>query len=370
MPKKFPCLYKIIKNDDISVLTDFFVENPGYNEQNTLSVGAGLTLLSQAIKSNSIQCCFFLINRLDLTILDDYVVTVINSYKNKPEIFDHFYTIVKMHCQQRNNFEVINNIIIHLINTNQKIPEELMTKIINEYDFQAQLQNTNFKRNLEATIIRNKYSWFVYFEKYYREHNINRNDFFVNALIFSGQDTNKILKIFKNMDYTEKVKVKKTIPYEQIIIQSKHKYSLEFIISITCDIKDLSKLTIFKENMFENELFNLFSECEDIESIRAFGYGTNNMFNEFMQNINKKNISYYTYHLIKPEYHDRLIKMIPYVTIRFIEFMRKYLSFEEFNLEDYKKNNYYYSAKPEYIENSRSLLKKLIDEFDKVHNNN
>ncbi len=365
MPKKFPCLYNIIKKDDVSTLTDFFIENPGYNEENHLSIGSGLKLLEQAIESRSIQCAFFLINRIQLNQLDNYVNYVINSLKLGSEIFDYFYNIVNMHSKQQNNFNVLIHIVFKLIETNQKISEDLMTKIINDFDFHTQILNDDVRVRLERIIIQHKSSWIIYFEKYYREHNINLNYLFSKVLLFSRNDPNKFLKIFKNMDLTQKIHIEN---YYSNNFRSNHQYSLEFIILITCDIKekDFKKFNIIKENTFEDELFNLFSEKD--ENFYAFQYSNyNNMFQDFMENIKTEVISYYTSCLIKNKFHERLLKIIPFISIRFMEFMREKLSFQDFDLNKFKRNYY---SEPEFVENSRTLLKKMIEQFDKIHNQN
>ncbi len=377
-PKKFPCLLNIIKKDDATTLHEYFFENPDYDIFKDLKI-SGKCIYYHSIELGSIQCFMYLTNRLNLNNLERYADCIVHFYDKHPNIFDYYYTIVKMHCQEKNDYECINKIVKNIVKSSRNNYKKLFDKITSEYDFLSQFQNKDFKDELENIIVENKSMWIIHFEKYYRENNICRNNLFAKCLIFSKFDNSKFIKLFKNLNYSDKVHIKK----------SKYEYTLEFIICLTCNIDDFSKFKICNEKLlvspsldgnqenwnytnFEDELLNLFSELEPnpnyYNSFIIFKEGKNIMFYELLETISKFAPFQEYKHLIQPENHDKLLKMIPFVSHRFIDLMTKHLSYEGFDIEEYLKKYFSYSLKPECVKNSRILLAKIKDEFEKIHN--
>ena len=363
--KKFPALYNIIKNDDIATLMDYFHEYPDYDIFKSLTY-TGSHIYEHSIELESMKCFQYLVNRLNLDGLQSCVYKIVHSYKKNRDIFEYFYAIVKKLSEEENDMKVINKIVIQIVKHNQTIYKDLFMRVSSEYDFLKQFKDDIFRKNLETVIVENKSLWIIYFEKYYRENNINRNYFFVKCMLYSKFDNEKFLKIFKNMDYTERVKIEKNDSWDYIQT-SKHEYSLEFIISITSEVEDFSKLRICKEGRYEEELLNLFSEVKDMNHYRIFKESEKNMFFDLMKMMNSEIGFFNSEHLIQERYHKRLLKMIPYVSNRFMDIMKENLSFEGFDIDKYLKEFYGHTIKPLYVKNSRILLQKMIEEFDKVH---
>ncbi len=373
IPKKFPALYNIIKKDDVSILNEYFQENPNYDIFKSLSY-TGYHIYYHSIDLSSIQCFKYLTDLMDLETLKGVAGDVVYHYKKDQQIFNYYYDVVRNKCEQENNYNPINKIVINIVKYNQNIYKNLFDKVISEYDFVAQFQNSIFKKNLENVIVENKSLWINYFEKFYRDNNISRDNLFAKCLIFSKFDTDKYLKLFKNMDYSQKIRIEGKIDCWDFHHMSKHEYTLEFIICITCPNQDISNFKICTENKIEDELLNLFSEADDksviYNSFLNFKNGNNIIFYELMETINKyKPFAEYA-HLIKPEYHEHLLKMIPYVSERFVNLMKTHLSYEGFDIDEFKKKYFSHSSKPDCVKNSRILLKRIIDEFEKVHNLN
>ncbi len=365
-PRKFPCLYNIVKKDDVETLTDFFDENPDYSIYYRLRTSH--TMYDHCIELGSIQCFIFLTNRLSLNVLSEWSGSVVSYYREHPDIFDYYYKTVKKLSEEQNNYNCMNQIILKVISYSLKVYKELFDKIITEYDFLAQFENRIFKKNLESVIVENKSLWITYFEKYYRDNGIDRNQLFAKCLIFSKFDNSKYLKLFKNMNYTDKIKVEakmNNVFYHHTV----NEYSLEFLICMCCDIDDLSDFNICKEKRFEDELFHLFEEATSTEGgydrIAVFNDSQNLVFYNLMTLMNK---GYFYYSYLVPEKHyDRILKMIPYVSERFMDFMREKLAFENFDLDEYLRTHSSYNPMTEYIRNARILYEKIKTEYDKIH---
>ncbi len=365
-PRKFPCLYNIVKKDDIETLIDYFIENPNYNI--FASLRTSHNLYYHSIELGSLQCFIFLTNRLSLNDLSEWSGSVVSYYRENPDIFDFYYKTVKRLSEEENNYNCINKIILKVVSYSLKVYKELFDKIITEYDFLEQFDNRIFKKNLESVIVENKSLWITYFEKYYRDHGIDRNQLFAKCLIFSKFDTNKYLKLFKNMNYSDKIKIEAKINnvfYHHTV----NKYSLEFLICMCCDIDDLSKLDICKEKRFEEELFHLFEEATSTEGgydrITVFNDSPNLVFYNLMT-LMKKGYFHYNY-LVLEKHYERILKIIPYVSERFIDFIREKLAFENFDLDEYLRKNSSYNPMTEYIRNARILYEKIKIEYENIN---
>lgn len=356
MPKKFPSLYTIIKNDDISTLTDFFTQNPGYNEENTLAKGMGLRLLEEAIHSHSIQCCIFLINRMNLDQLRTYVDYVVKNYKRNTPAFDHFYTIGLMFAQNQNNYLIIYEILKKLLYYQMVVSEEFMKKLLDSFHLEDFLNNDAERNQFEKILISNKISTIAYFEKYYREKNIDTTKFFVKCLLFSRIKTDNFIKIFKNIDYTQKTKIEN--PYLEENFISKNEYSIEFIIAITSDYKHFKKLNIFKNNTFEDEFFIMTTELNDILYERIFDYSYNNLFEYLIKSVRDK-LSYYSKNIFKHNHLERLNSYLPYLSQKFFDYIQVNI------IDKIKDTTHHYYNYTETIEN----IENIYNNWKQIQNN-
>ena len=365
-PRKFPCLYNIVKKDDNLTLMDYFIENPDYDIFKSLRTS--YSIYYHSIDLGSIKCFIFLTNRLSLNNLSKWSGLIVSYYRKYPQIFEYYYNTVKRLSEEENNYDCINNIILNVMGYSLNVYKDLFDKIITEYDFLGQFKNPVFKKNLESIIVENKSLWITYFEKYYREHGIDRNQLFAKCLIFSKFDNSKYLKLFKNMNYSDKIKIESIIN-ETNCLHTDYEYSLDFLICMCCDLDDISQFNVCKENRFEEQLFNLFKEAISTEGnydhIAVF-YGCKNLvFYDLMTFIKEKHF-WYNY-LVPLKHYERILKMIPYVSEKFMEFMRENLAFENFNMDEYLKTHFSENAKEQYVKNARILYEKIKSEYEKIH---
>jgi len=364
--KKFPSLFNIVKKDDVDTLISYLYENPDYDLTSDTIFGSSMYYYS--IDLSSIKIFMYITNRLDLDHLSLYSNQIVNKYKYNPKYFDYYYVVVKKLSKEENNNRVINKIVLSILNFHNKLYKDLFDRVTSEYDFLGQFENDLFRKSVENRIVENKSLWLIFFEKYYRENNISRNHLFVKCLIFSKFDNSKYIKLFKGMNYSDKVKIEACYDYSSN--SSRHEYSLEFIMCVTCDINDYSKMKIMKDGRFEEELFNLFSEAvneegENFNRLSVLKDGENIIFYPLMKKINEK-VWYYEY-IIPEKFYEKIVKIVPYVSERFIEYMKKNLGYEGFDIDEYLRTHASYSVGPYYIKNSRILLKRIMDEYERVH---
>ncbi len=367
--RKFPSLYNIIKKDDDVTLTEYFEVNPYENlYDGPLKTCTCYTLYYHSIELGSINCFMNLTNRLNLDSLKEYASTVVSYYKNHPKIFDYYYAIAKMLSQEQNNYECMNKIVLSILDNSLKIYKELFDRVIKDYNFVEQFQNNIFRKNLENVIIKNKSLWITYFEKFNRNNNINRNNLFAKCLIFTKFDNKKYLELFNNMNYSDKIKIEDNERNDyNYYYTTRHEYSLEFIICVTCKIDDYSKFNIMKEKTFEEELINLFDETinkgENYNNFFVLKEGKNIVFNNLLIFINER--KWYHQYIIEEENYEKILKLVPYMTEKMIEILEKELMFKDFDVEKFLKENSSYYVKPYYVQNSRNLLNLIKEEYKK-----
>jgi hypothetical protein len=89
-------------------------------------------------------------------------------------------------------------------------------------------------------------------------------------LYYQTDNKNNLIKIFKNIDFTQKVFIEDVgrLGYNY---KSKNEYSIEFIIAIVCEYKNYKNFNIFREKTIENEFFNMIEEdCSFDENQHMF----------------------------------------------------------------------------------------------------
>ncbi len=369
-PRKFPSLYNIIKKDDDATLTEYFEVNPyEHLYEGPLKTCTCYTLYYHSIELGSINCFINLTNRLNLDSLKEYASTVVTYYKNHPQIFDYYYAIVSKLSKEQNNYECINKIVLCILDNSLKIYKHLFEKIIKDYDFISQFQNNVFRKKLESIIIKNKSLWITFFEKFYRNNNINRNNLFAKCLIFSKFDNNKYLELFKNMNYSDKIKIEDNeINDYNYYYTTRHEYSLEFIICVTCKIDDYSKFNIMEKKTFEQELINMFDETinkeENYNNFCVLKEGKNIVFNNLLIFINERH--WYHEYIIPEVNYEKILKLVPYMSDKMIIILEKELMFKDFNVEQFLKENCSYHEKPHYVQHSRELFNLIEEEYKKL----
>ncbi len=319
---KISSLYNIIKNDDVSTLTNFFFENPGYNEENHLTTGKKLKMLEQAIASDAMQCFIFLLNRINFIDLRKYVLPVISHYKKNNAMYEHFYTIVKMLSDKENNSIVLFDILQTFIMLNIFVSNEFLDKLLSSFNLLQYLQEENQKHRFECELIKGKLAWIIYFEKYYRENNIDTKTFFAKTLLYyRTENKNNLIKIFKNIDFTQKVFI------EDVGIlnennKSKNEYSIEFIIAIVCEYKNYKNFNIFKERTIEDEFFKMIEEDIAFDEGDHMFYLIINFLKK-KKNLNSSVVFYTNRCLFRNDFKDLFEnKYLPYFSQKFIDFLK------------------------------------------------
>ncbi len=357
MPRKFPSLYNIIKKDDISTLTDFFTENPGYNEDTQLLTGKNLKLLEQAIDSNAVNCGYFLINRMQLTQLQSYTRYVVYNYKRSPSIFDHFINIATMLSERENNRNILFELVCEIIISHNLFTDEFIDRIVHSFPLINELNNIDKKRRFENNIIRSKIQMITFFEKYYREKNIDTHQLFMKCLLYSNSNPDNLLKIFKNINYTSKIIISNPYVYHDNNIdiekKSKNEYSFEFLISICCNYKKFKTFELFKNNKFEEELMLFFSESQDILNDKIWEHANNAMFKIlYFGRSHRWNNKIFT-----DKEQERMLKYLPYLSDTFFDYWKQNLISEK------NKKNYYHDY---FAEESQKLYDLLMEERKKL----
>ncbi len=340
---KISSLYNIIKNDDVSTLTNFFFENPGYNEENHLTTGKKLKMLEQAIASDAMQCFIFLLNRINFIDLRKYVLPVISHYKKNNAMYEHFYTIVKMLSDKENNSIVLFDILQTFIMLNIFVSNEFLDKLLSSFNLLEYLQEENQKHRFECELIKGKLAWIIYFEKYYRENNIDTKTFFAKTLLYyRTENKNNLIKIFKNIDFTQKVFIE-DVSRLGFNYKTKKEYSIEFIIAIVCEYKNYKNFNIFKERTIEDEFFKM------IEEKHVFIHNEH-MFYLILDFL--KNQSYCHKCLFRDDFKDLFEnKYLPYFSQKFIDYLK-----DIFILNKHNKKIHYKAEVSEYYTHLNNLF--------------
>ncbi len=343
MSSKISSLGNVIKNDDISTLTNFFIENPNYNVEDQLTPRRKLNMLDLAIGSNAMQCFYFLLSRINFIDLRKYVRPIIHNYKKNVAMYEHFYTIVKILSDKENNSIILFDILQTFIDLNIFVSNEFLDNLLSTFNLLDYLQDFNQKHRLESLLISCKISWIIYFEKYYRENNIDRKIFFVKTLLYyRTENKNNLIKIFKNIDFTQKVFIEDVanIGYND---KSKNEYSIEFIIAIVCEYKNYKNFNIFKERTIEDEFFKM------IEEKNVFIHNEH-MFYLILDFL--KNQSYCHKCLFRDDFKDLFEnKYLPYFSQKFIDYLK-----DIFILNKHNKKIHYKAEVSEYYTHLNNLF--------------
>ncbi len=299
---------KIIKDDNIDMLINFLIENPGFDLHYSLKSGKRLRLLGQSIDSNSIRCASFLMNKMDFNELIYIYKSFIFDCYSRNEIFNLFLNLCKKNINETGNLELVKSIIYSFLDRSTTIPENIFKDFIKTYSEHTKNILTNdllFKNNFENLIIQKKFALSVILIELYKELDIDLKELYAKYIICADSKIKKLMKYFKDIDLNEKVYLKEiksnyymdfenvenveNIDYNDLVSNEKYSISFLYVLKGFFDPKKHKDLDLFKNNNFEIEFFNLlneknfqshnfFSNCHDdcYESCLFYGFLHNN----------------------------------------------------------------------------------------------
>ncbi len=367
--QKITNLYLLIDQDNVTELSNYIgtFANP-YIIKYGLQIGIGSYILSYALKVGSLECAKFAIELLDHNQMKNYIEDICKKLKYNPDIFYCYFNKLKFLTEQTGDTCTIIQLLFHLIQEKQIIPQEIVQEIIEMpvCDFGNKLKNNidNFAINLETLMPKLKNSWITFFFQYYVNKNIDFRRLALHLILFyeTVRDISKFWKLIKkywNVKDLSKFKIqyiyRNIYTGEQKIMETEHEYTLEFIILITGLYEKLDNFTMFKNNTFETQLLNYISENAYFHN-RAVSLFTS------AGKINCVVDEEYVCPLFPNESIQNLKSIVKYLTnnifIKLKELNQKYIDYYKLSKN---KPNITYGELPNYFKEIDELHKEFIE---------